>query len=155
MKIKTFEYLDECWSHDLSSLSAMSAANTLGIVFADNQLEGVEDTLKTLYQYFPDVIFVGGSSAGEVLDTEVKDGSIVVALLQLEKSHFHVATTNVEDCADSYDLGSCLAKQLKEKSSDAFPLKGIFVLSDGLSVNGTHLSKGLVNQAPNILITGG
>ncbi len=155
MKIKTFEYLDQQWSDDLTTLTAMNTSNTLGLVFADNQLDGIPDILQTLFQSFPEVTFVGGSSAGEVLGTEVKDGSVVVALLQLEKTRFEVAITNVDDYADSYALGTSLSMQLTDKSSDEFPLKGVFVLSDGLNVNGSQLSKGLVEQAPNVLITGG
>ncbi|PLA74800.1 hypothetical protein CYQ88_04210 [Hydrogenovibrio sp. SC-1] len=155
MKISTFEYLDQQWSHDLTTLTAMNTPNTLGLVFADNQLDGIPDILKTLFRSFPDVTFVGGSSAGEVLGSEVKDGSVVVALLQLEKTRFEVAITNVDDYADSYALGTSLSMQLTDKSSEEFPLKGVFVLSDGLNVNGTQLSKGLVEQAPNVLITGG
>lgn len=155
MKITTFEYLDQQWSDDLTTLTAMNTSNTLGLVFADNQLDGIPDILQTLFQSFPEVTFVGGSSAGEVLGTEVKDGSVVVALLQLEKTRFEVAITNVDDYADSYALGTSLSMQLTDKSSDEFPLKGVFVLSDGLNVNGSQLSKGLVEQAPNVLITGG
>src|SRR5690606_13848728 len=59
--------------------------------------------------------------------------------------------TEINGAADSYKAGEEIAKELNQDD-----LRGLFVLSDGLKVNGTDLVRGLNTiQKGNISITGG
>ena len=155
MKLETFEYVDGDWSVDLEDLAAMDSPNTLGLVFADNQLDNIEAALAYLQAGFPQTTFVGGSTSGEILGAEVKDESIAVCLIQFHKSQFKVVTAQVGDYADATAIGEYLGAQLKSFAAPKLPMKGLFVLSDGLNVNGTHLVNGLKAGSQQTLITGG
>ncbi|BBP44376.1 FIST signal transduction protein [Thiosulfativibrio zosterae] len=155
MKLETFEYVDGDWSVDLDDLAALDSPNTLGLVFADNQLDNIEAALAYLQEGFPQTTFIGGSTSGEILGAEVKDESIAVCLIQLNKSQFKVVTAQVDDYADATAIGEFLGAQLKSFETPKLPMKGLFVLSDGLNVNGTHLVNGLKAGSQQAVITGG
>lgn len=100
---------------------------------------------------FPQAQLLGCSGAGEILDTEVHNNSIVVTAIQFEKSSFKLHEINFEAQADSFET----AKQLVQ-GVDTENLKLCFVLSDGLNINGSQLVAGLKQFLPaNTLITGG
>ena len=155
MKLETFEYVDGDWSVDLDDLAAMDSPNTLGLVFADNQLDNIEAALAYLQEGFPQTTFIGGSTSGEILGAEVKDESIAVCLIQFNKSQFKVVTAQVDDYADASAIGEFLGTELKSFEAPKRPMKGLFVLSDGLNVNGTHLVNGLKAGSQQAMITGG
>ncbi|MBN2866839.1 MAG: FIST C-terminal domain-containing protein [Thiotrichales bacterium] len=155
MKLETFEYVDGEWSVKLKELTKLDSPQTLGLVFADNQIEEIESHLAYLQQAFPQTVFIGGSTAGEILGSEVKDESIAVSLIQFEKSRFQVVSAAVDDFVDAQSLGEFLGSKLKSFENPLAPLKGIFVLSDGINVNGTPLVKGITAGSPQTIITGG
>jgi hypothetical protein len=109
---------------------------------------GVYDKLKNK---FPDAQIVICSTAGEIIQNEVQDNSLVAAVLQFDDTPIETASVNIIDFRNSYEAAEALIKKI--------PLKGlvnILVFSDGSMVNGSELVKGLNDAAENrILITGG
>ncbi|WP_127471482.1 FIST signal transduction protein [Thiomicrorhabdus aquaedulcis] len=154
MQLKLVQYLEGAWSENLAELASMNSQDTFGLVFADAQLSHMPNVLAELYAAFPNVHFVGGSTAGEIFGAEVNDASVAVCLVRLEKSAFKVSIAQVDDFENAYAIGEHLGQTLAQPHP-AGALKGIFVLADGLHVNGTHLVNGLMQAAPNTLITGG
>jgi hypothetical protein len=66
-----------------------------------------------------------------------------------------VVTAQVDDYADASAIGEFLGAELKSFEAPKRPMKGLFVLSDGLNVNGTHLVNGLKAGSQQAMITGG
>ena len=100
---------------------------------------------------FPSAQLIGCSSAGEILNTQVYDNSIIVTGIQLEKTRFEVHSVDFDKNDDSFFIGTNLAAKFSNEQ-----LKYCFVLSDGLHINGTRLVEGLTKKLPkNTLITGG
>ena len=91
-------------------------------------------------QRHPAAILMGCSTAGEICDTRVSDDTIVATAIEFEHTQLQLVTTTVGDAADSRAAGRRLAGSL-----DSPGLVHVFVLSDGLHVNGfepvsyTHL----------------
>ena len=100
---------------------------------------------------FPKSIFIGCSSAGEIFHNTVNDNSISMAIAKFEKTKLSTCTTDVTSASNSRHAGRTIANNLL--SDD---LKAIFLLSDGLNINGSELVKGFNDILPqNVIVTGG
>jgi len=94
---------------------------------------------------------MSGTTSGEIFNDSVFDDSIVVSAVEFEKTKIKTVKVNVSENSDSYQIGANLAKQLI-----APDLKHVFILSDGLKVNGSELSRGLNDMLENkVTVTGG
>ena len=106
---------------------------------------------KTIRERYPNAEVVLASTAGEILQTEVKQGGLVLTAVSFQKSQVHTSSVQVAGSAESYTAGRQLIEQL--------PLQGlvhVLVLSDGQLVNGSDLVKGLNDALPaGVQATGG
>lgn len=118
------------------------------MVFADHPFFQTPACYKELREKFPRAHIVGSSSSGSVMGVEISDGDLVVTAIKLEKSTVRLASIDIAQPTDSRELGVALMGKL-----GAPDLRHVFVLSDGLLVNGSELAQGL-NQA-GIAVTGG
>jgi hypothetical protein len=83
----------------------------------------------------------------------VTDDSLTVAVTRFDATRISLAYEPVADPGQSYDAGLALAKRLCGGEPE---LRAIFVLSDGLGVNGSPLVAGLVDGAgADVVIVGG
>jgi hypothetical protein len=107
--------------------------------------------LETISGRYRDAIIIGCSTAGEICRGRVLDDSLVVVAIHFEKTAVKSASAEITDNEKSFQVGEKLAESLL-----ADDLIHMFVLSDGLVVNGTDLVRGLVSRLPDhIKITGG
>lgn len=100
---------------------------------------------------YPRARIVGCSTAGEIVDTTVWDDSLVCTAVEFERASVAVATARVDEAQSATELGSLLMSRLPQQG-----LVHVFVLSDGLLVNGSALVAGIVSKlAPGVAVTGG
>jgi hypothetical protein len=98
----------------------------------------------------PDAILTGCSTAGEIHDQELRDESLSVAVVGFDSTRLALAAAPVT-AETSHQAGRHLADTLR-----ADDLAGVFVLSDGLTVNGTELTRGIADGVgPEVVVTGG
>ena len=111
----------------------------------------LESCLPEIRRRYPNAYVCGGSTAGEIVGKEVRDDSVVVSAIELERTELRAAEVTVEKADDSLIAGRQLA--------NAIPHDGLvhtFVLSDGLGVNGSDLVRGLCSGLPaGVATTGG
>ncbi len=137
------------WKNQLDA--AKDSENTLIIIFGTSDTEIIESALKDIRQTFPLSKTIGCSSAGEIFQQDICDDTLSIAIMEFDNTGLEQALYHVKSNADSYKAGESLAKQLLKDD-----LKGVFVLSDGLTVNGSALVDGLSHSLPkNVVITGG
>ena len=106
------------------------------------------DDIKKIY---PKAHLLGCSTAGEIAGINVYDDSIAATAICFEKTKIFGAQIALADTASSFDAGTKLAGVLPQDG-----LLHVFVLSDGLGVNGSELVNGLAKTlSPGITITGG
>ncbi|VVC75416.1 hypothetical protein AQUSIP_07060 [Aquicella siphonis] len=150
MQLQTFQYRDkQGWS--VSSFPDLDSENTLVLLFCSPDFKNQPQIIHELAKYFPKSKIIGCSSAGEIAGNNVNDHSISVAVAKFERTPIKIVKTEINGAADSYKAGEEIAKELNQND-----LRGLFVLSDGLKVNGTDLVRGLNTiQKGNISITGG
>lgn len=123
----------------------------LVLVFGAGSLLKNDSTLKEIIGFYPGAIAIGCSTAGEICGTTVSDERLVLTAIEFEKTSLHFAETSISGPEESFKSAMHLVDQLPSQG-----LKHVFVLSDGLQVNGTLLVQGLREHLPdNVHITGG
>jgi hypothetical protein len=149
MKIEQQKWTEGGWKK--ISTEPLSSAANLVFVFGGSAVVKNGERFNEVKAFYPGAHIVMMSTAGEILDTEVADGSLSLTAVQFEKTSLQCIVEDVADGADSAALGKKLADALpKEK------LVHVMVFSDGLKVNGTDLVAGITANLPsNVALTGG
>ncbi len=128
-----------------------SAAAGLVMVFGDGRALADAAVLAPMRARYPDALVFGCSTSGEIADVAVCEGSIVATALDFAATRAHLARTTLEGEGDSFLAGRRLALDLADPA-----LTHVFVLSDGLCVNGSQLAAGLAaGVGPDVIVTGG
>jgi hypothetical protein len=109
------------------------------------------DSLKIFREKYPNCIITGCSTSGEIEDINVHDNSVVATGISFDKSKVVYNEVYVPSSAESMQVGNELVEKFDQEG-----LKHLFVLSEGLNINGSELVKGLRHQRnQQYSITGG
>lgn len=150
MKLSTFSF-DHSNGWSVKTFPALDSEQTLIFVFGAPEFIDDPDPISELVDAYPRSKIIGCSSAGEIAGPFVNDASISVAVLQFERSRIAVSSTKLAGSTSSFAAGEMLARQLFQDD-----LCSLFVLSDGLRINGAELARGIGSVLPpDIIITGG
>lgn len=153
MKIEQNRWSEsESWQSESSS--RLGAEAQLVLLFGSSSALKSVDRFE-LQQTYPNAHFLGCSTAGEILDTQVTDQSVVATAIQFEHTLIRGGTISLKPGESSSAAGDRLS-QLLEHRVDDLPLTHVFVLSDGLQVNGSDLVRGISQHLPlGVNVTGG
>lgn len=123
----------------------------LVLVFAAKQLLAKGELLRQIREAYPAALTMGCSTAGEIMGQRVYDDSLCLTAVEFERTRVRGAEVRVEEATESHAAGRELARQLVEKD-----LKHLFVLSDGLNINGSELVRGVTEYLPpGVTVSGG
>lgn len=147
MKVQQISLNEIDWKKKLESLTPNA---NLFFLFVSPDFNFKHEVLSLLNNNYPDAIKIGCSTAGEISDVTVKDNSISLTAIQLEKTQILKVTQQINHMDDSFVVGEKIAIELRDDN-----LKHVLILSDGLHVNGADLVAGLKSQLPDVSITGG
>jgi hypothetical protein len=137
------------WS---GALPALDSPRTLVLAFGASSLIDAPDTWRQLHTKYPQSHVVGCSTAGEINGNVVQDDSIAVAVTRFEHTDLQVEHVRVADAGTSYDAGRTLGAALARRPG----LRAVFVLSEGLAVNGSELVRGCNETVgAGVIVTGG
>ncbi len=129
----------------------LDQAAQLVLVFGSTAAVKDRDLMKEVSEFYPNAQSLGCSTSGEICGTNVRENSVGVTAVCFEHSSFKGAKITLREATSSFDAGSRLARSLAEDG-----LKHVFVLSDGLAINGSALVSGLTeNLPPTVPVTGG
>lgn len=150
MRLASFTYVGEHgWSPE--RLPALDSPQTLVMVFGAPEFQENPRPLNQLLHAYPQSQVIGCSTAGEIFGSTVNDASLVIAVLQLERTSIHTAFADVPTASDSFRAGKDLAVNLA-----APDLVSLFVLSVGTDINASELVRGLRAILPeSAIVTGG
>ena len=100
---------------------------------------------------FPAAHIMGCSTGGQINNNDVNDDEIVAAAISFDATRLKLCRQDIGDPQGSRAYGEALGRELH--SAD---LAGVFVLSDGLNVNGSELVAGISKViGGDIPLTGG
>jgi hypothetical protein len=134
-----------------SPMKSVDPEAQLVFVFGSTALLKEKERIDEINRAYPRAYVMGCSTAGEILATNVTDDTIVVTAIHFDHSGIQGAYIKIDKADDSTQVGEKLARMIKHEN-----LVHVFVLSDGLNINGSDLVKGLAKGLPpNVTITGG
>jgi serine/threonine protein kinase len=137
------------WSSPLPV--ALDSERTLVTVFGATELLDDPAPLLELARAFPHSHVIGCSTSGEISGSEVFDHSLSVSVMRFARTELASTTISVSDASQSFSAGEALARKL-----DRPGLRAVFVLSEGLKVNGSELVRGFNSLLhPSVVVTGG
>jgi len=149
MNIEQQIYANGVWQTKLSETEAKKCQ--LVLVFGAPELIVKPEIFQHLRNVYPLAHLVYSSTAGEINNDSVQDGTIVTTAIEFEKTKLQCFKTNIEQHSDSYEAGKFLANLFPKED-----LQGLFIISDGTLVDGGELTAGLSeNIEKQIPITGG
>lgn len=149
MKATVMRWSGAAW-RALDGAPAPAAAD-LVLWFAAPSLAKDPDLYDALRRNFPVAVIAGCSTGGEIIGNEASDQSAVAAVVSFTHARVRGMRADVAPGGSITDLGARLARTLA-----APDLKGVYVLSDGVMVNGTALVDGLTSVLPrDVVVTGG
>lgn len=123
----------------------------LVFLFGSRNLLNQSNLIEEIKNKYLGSIIIGCSTAGEILDDKVFDNTIVATIVAFDKTAVICNSIDIDTADNSYTAGEELIKKFKPEG-----LKHVFVISDGLNVNGSQLVLGMRNVLPGgVSITGG
>ncbi len=137
------------WDNALDT--RFDSSQSLLMVFGGSDHALLAQGLADLRAAFPQSHWIGCSTSGEIYERTLEDNSLCVAIMAFAHVTLRSAHCKIEHAEESASAGQVLAQQL-----NAPDLKSVFVICDGLTVNGSELTKGLAAHLPsNVVVTGG
>ncbi|HMN79617.1 MAG TPA: FIST C-terminal domain-containing protein [Burkholderiaceae bacterium] len=146
---------DRGWSGDPASSSATLPPADLVLYFGatDRLTDGAP--YRDLRERFRDAPIAGCSAGSQIVDADIDDDLVVAVAIRFAGTRVRAFSEPITAIGESHGCGVRLATRLLgpglqgpglHRSGPQGPdLAGVLVLSDGLSVNGTHLLEGLVS----------
>lgn len=130
----------------------LDSPRTLVLAFGATELIDRPAPLLELAAAFPKACVLGCSTAGEIADRHIKDRSISTAVCAFDDSDLQPASAPLQSAADSYGAGEMVARELSARRKP----RAMFVLCDGMRVNGSELVRGInAVTAGEVVVTGG
>ena len=149
MKIEQKKWANGSWQ--TISKEPLPAAPQLVLVFGGSAVVHEQKNFDDVKAQYPQSHIIMMSTAGEILDTEVSDGTLSLTAIHFEKTTLTFAQADIQNTTDSKSTGEQLAKLLPQED-----LVHVMVFSDGLKVNGTALVEGVTGVLPpTVALTGG
>ncbi len=109
---------------------------------------GLTGRIRAMY---PNALILGCSTAGEIMGTRVYDDTLVITAAAFDSTTLRGSAVKVSGIDESYDAGRRIALALNREG-----LRHVFVLCEGLNINGTELVSGLKDHLMRgVTITGG
>lgn len=135
----------------IKSDKALSKKAQLVFLFGNRDLLKKQEHIDFVKESYPAAQIVGCSTSGEIFQEEVFNKNIICTAVWFENSVIEIAKEAIASMEDSFNVGKRLAAKLEKDN-----LVHVMVLSEGLNINGSELTKGINDQLNDrISVTGG
>ena len=132
---------------DFAALSALKPA----LVLAFGAVDVLQGASSALAQAFAGAHRLGCSTAGEISQQGVDDGTLVVTALQFDSIEIQQVSTVLANMEDSFEAGKRLVSALPKDG-----LRAILIFGQGVAINGSAVLSGMTEViGVDVPITGG
>jgi hypothetical protein len=129
----------------------LNGDSSLVLYFGASEALAAGKPVQQLAALYPNAKLIGCSTGGEIHGSDVLDGSVSATVVGFDHTRVESAEVRIAEWTSGFDAGRALARKLAAPG-----LRALFVLSDGLQVNGSDLVRGMASVVdPRVLITGG
>ena len=125
-------------------------APSLVLYFGSRETLADAARYRELREMFPDACLMGCSTGGQISSDEIIEGGVNAIAIRFEATAIRTAVATAQNAGDSRIHGEAIGRALA-----ADDLAGVFVLSDGLAVNGSELVAGIGMHVGDVPISGG
>jgi hypothetical protein len=131
--------------------AAVCSEAHLVLYFGASDALGTATWYRELRAMYPNAHIVGCSSGGQIQQAGFSETGIAAVAVRFSTTRVRVAIEPVVDSSQSRAYGAALGRRLSDND-----LVGVFVLSDGLKVNGSELVRGLLSAVGSaVSVSGG
>lgn len=150
MEVVKFCYRENAgWS--LDKFPDFDSDRTAVFVFSAPNFNNQENVIKQLSEAFPQSKMIGCSGAGEIYGPHILDRGMSVAVVRFLKTDIKFVSVPIESAEQSFVAGESLAERLNTPH-----LAGVFILCEGLSINGSAFVQGInLRLKKDVVVTGG
>jgi hypothetical protein len=139
------------WSETSGWRGGTGGGANLVLFFGGRQALACGSRYRELRGMFPHAHILGCSTGGQIVNDDVTDDEIAVAALRFDATRLRLAREAAPAPERSRACGEAIGRTLAAED-----LAGIFVLSDGLHVNGSELVAGMISAVDKrVSVTGG
>lgn len=149
MQIETMFYSENKWEYEEESIEDKKSVD-LVLIFGNTDILEKGGFYTYFKEKYKNAQIVGSSSSGNILGTKVSDKEVVATAVSLDHGEIKINTVDFIPDDDLNTVSQNLVKSFPEEN-----LKSIFIISDGLNMNGTILAHNVNKEKPNTLISGG
>ena len=151
MKVEQWQWSDAGGWDARPFSGTLGASAQLVLVFGGAKLVSAQECVAKAHRAFPNARVFGCSTGGEIHGTGVRDGTLAITAITFDHSHVATARAPIEGVDGSFAAGERLVRALDSRS-----LRHVFVLSEGLRVNGSDLVSGIhAALPPGVSASGG
>lgn len=150
MLIETLKYVDNNWKVSSENPTLTEGADII-FTFGDREVFKRFAPYTKLRSLYPNAHIVGCTSSGNILGDSVSDAPMVATAVSLDSGTVQISVEDFSSEDDQNEVSQRVVSGLPREN-----LKHIFILSDGLNMNGSFLAEG-ANKAVDqtVSITGG
>ncbi|MFO1399216.1 MAG: FIST N-terminal domain-containing protein [Burkholderiales bacterium] len=131
--------------------AGLDSPTTFAVLFGGGTAADCMEAIDDVAARLPQAVRVGCSTAGGIRDAHVEDVTLTVAVARFASTGMRQVALPIASDDDSFAVGRRLGDSLCSPG-----LRAVFVLSDGLHVNGSQLAAGLAaSLPPGVAVTGG
>lgn len=129
----------------------LSDSAQLVLLFGSRSVLKEQSCLEEIKNTYTKAHLMGCSTAGEIFGIQVSDDSLTATAVNFEHTDIKCVQVRISETGNSFQTGEQLAQSLEKEG-----LVHVFVLSDGLQINGSDLVRGLTEYLPEeVTVTGG
>ena len=120
------------------------------LVFGTKELLLEKRIYNELRDLYPRAYFIGGTTSGEIYKNIAIENTLSATAVYMEKSEIRFACATIEN-GRCFEAAAELSTKIKSKD-----LKHVFIISEGINVNGSKIVEGLTKYLPaDVTLSGG
>jgi hypothetical protein len=143
MKVEQFEWTKRGGWEPSLPVKVPRGSVQLVLLFGDPEQLRAQGCASLVEQAFPEAHMFGCSTAGEILGTQVRNGTLALTAVTFEHTRVATARARIEAPDASFAAGQEVIRQLPQEG-----LRHVFFLSEGLRVFGGDLISGVSSALP-------
>ncbi len=142
--------------YDLEEVKKMDSLRSLAeadlvLMFGSKEFICSSQVFEAVRSKYPSANILGCTTAGEIFNDQVNDNILTITAIKFEKTETKFFSVKLADSNKSYEKGLEIANLIPKEN-----LSHVFVISEGLNLNGSKLVDGFTAGLPEgVKVTGG
>ena len=147
MKVETYSFQND-WDKPFNT--SLDSEQTLVLIFCPIDSATFTQAINSIYSHFPNSKVMGSSSIANIVEDEIMYDTLSVAVIHFSHTKLQLVSVCIDDHSNAFEAGKALTTQLLNAD-----MKHMFVLSGGMYISGSELTKGINHILPSTVFASG